>query len=178
MTINTQQPTIETIADASINLGESIQLWGNAEPAFNNLTFQWQPATWLDCDTCQHPWATPYLPTYYTVMVVDSLGCSDTAAVNVFVNIDREVFIPNAFTPDGDGNNDYFMVYGKNIKSVELSVYNRWGEKVYESNDIAQGWDGLFKDNKLDPAVFVYIADVEFIDGFVSTYKGNVTLVR
>lgn len=87
-------------------------------------------------------------------------------------------YIPNAFTPDGDGNNDFFLVYGNDIEKVELKVFNRWGELVFESTDLYRGWDGTYHGKKCNPAVFVYIATITRCNGIELTDEGSITLIR
>jgi gliding motility-associated-like protein len=112
-------------------------------------------------------------------------GCNDTATVTITVNTIESVFVPNAFTPNGDGVNDVFTIYGStDVQRVErLLVFDRWGELVYEAtdfapNDLANGWDGSFKSKKLNPAVFVYYAEITLVNGETVTRKGDVTLIR
>ena len=101
----------------------------------------------------------------------------------IFVEKNRDVYFPNVFTPNNDGSNDIFFPQSddivENIKTFQ--VYSRWGEVVYEvtdvmPNDISIGWDGTFKGQKLNPAVFVYYAEVEFIDGVTIIFKGDVAI--
>jgi len=93
-------------------------------------------------------------------------------------------YVPNAFTPNGDGINDVFRVYGSGFISFNLKVFDRWGEKVFETSDPNIGWDGTFRGELLPPDVFVYYVDVEFINNltpkqFTREYlKGSVTLIR
>jgi gliding motility-associated-like protein len=88
--------------------------------------------------------------------------------------------VPNAFTPNGDGINDLWEIYG-NKKSwlfVEVNVFDRWGEKVFESNDINFAWDGKFKGTLMEPNVYVYVLKVTFVDDYTASNKGTVTIVR
>jgi gliding motility-associated-like protein len=89
-----------------------------------------------------------------------------------------QAFIPNAFTPNGDGNNNYFQVYGVGIKFVTMKIFNRWGEKVYESENMMQGWDGTFKGQPQDMGVFVYEAQITYLSNLTEFRKGSVTLIR
>ncbi|MFC2176643.1 gliding motility-associated C-terminal domain-containing protein, partial [Bacteroidota bacterium] len=89
-----------------------------------------------------------------------------------------EVYIPNVFSPNGDGNNDLFYVRGKELETLDLIIYDRWGEKVYQSNDFDAPWDGTFRQQPMAPAVFVYKAVVGFIGGGSKVFNGNVTLLR
>jgi len=99
--------------------------------------------------------------------------------------LDSILFIPNAFTPNGDGDNDILYVRAKGIKTINLKIYNRWGEKVFESRQTAlsgqtatEGWDGTYRGKPLNTAVFAWYAEVEFLDGDKVYRKGNVTLIR
>lgn len=128
---------------------------------------------------------TPFTNTLYSVLVTDSRGCTALADILVRVNQVRPLFIPNAFSPDGDGRNDKLVVFGgNNIRNiVRFSIFDRWGETMFQQNnfqpnDPDYGWDGDFKGNKMDPGVYIYYAEVEFIDGEVILFKGSVTLVR
>jgi gliding motility-associated-like protein len=101
--------------------------------------------------------------------------------VRIIVTPRYEIFIPNGFTPNGDGANDYFSVYGNkgSWKQFQVTIFNRLGEKVYESTDPNFQWDGTFKGKPLNPAVFVYLVNIVFLDYYVpEIYKGSVTLVK
>jgi gliding motility-associated-like protein len=91
---------------------------------------------------------------------------------------DPDIFVPNTFTPNGDGNNDVLLVRGRSIRELEFMVFDRWGEKVFETNDQDRGWDGTFEGKPVDPAVFVYHLTVYCVDGQRFFTKGNVTIVR
>ena len=96
-----------------------------------------------------------------------------------------EVFIPNSFTPNGDGINDVFSVYGNDqvIKVRNLAIFDRWGNALYSQSDLpindpSEGWDGHFRDDLMDPGVYVYVVEVELLDGTIRLFKGDVTLTR
>ncbi|HNI45964.1 MAG TPA: gliding motility-associated C-terminal domain-containing protein, partial [Chitinophagales bacterium] len=89
------------------------------------------------------------------------------------------VIIPSAFSPNGDSQNDQFQIFGRNISEVELAIYDRWGQKMYEGQgNSTLNWDGTYKGKVMEINVFVYYATVTFIDGKREFFKGNVTLVR
>jgi gliding motility-associated-like protein len=101
------------------------------------------------------------------------------------VRRDKGIYAPTAFSPNSDGENDVFMLYaGPQIAQIKtFMVFNRWGETVHQKfesvpNDPSQGWDGMHRGKPLDPAVFTWFAEVEYIDGRVEIYKGDVSLVR
>jgi gliding motility-associated-like protein len=90
------------------------------------------------------------------------------------------VFVPNTFTPNGDGQNDILKVFGPGVESVkQVRIFNRWGQMVFETNDPdGIGWDGTFNGEELNPGVFVYYMDVECINGERTIKKGDITLLR
>jgi len=166
-------PIVTTINDTTIELGNSVDL-----TTLSSVTnFIWSPSTWLDCTNCQNPISTPQETITYTVTVEDS-SCIATDIVTITVLYENVVFVPNIFSPNGDGNNDILYVRGKGITSLSFMVYDRWGEKVFESTRLEQGWDGNFRGKKMNPAVFVYSLDVYFNDGTNQYKKGDVTLIR
>ncbi|MCB0640013.1 MAG: gliding motility-associated C-terminal domain-containing protein, partial [Phaeodactylibacter sp.] len=178
---------INLAAQASLLLGESTQL----EVQLNLLPSQidsiiWTPATGLSCTDCLNPIAMPTQTTEYTVTVIDIYGCEAEARVLVVVDPSPAIYIPNAFSPNGDGINDIFLIYARD-GSVErirkFQVFDRWGELVFEyenfdPNNPAYGWDGYFRGELMNPAVFAYYAIVDFINGQQMLYEGDITLVR
>jgi gliding motility-associated-like protein len=94
---------------------------------------------------------------------------------------DYQIYVPNAFTPNGDGFNDIFEIYGKkNLwKEMSMIIYNRWGEKVFDTNDSQFGWDGTFHGVLQNPQVYVYELRITFINGYaMPLQKGSITLIR
>ncbi|MEO1435317.1 MAG: gliding motility-associated C-terminal domain-containing protein, partial [Bacteroidota bacterium] len=167
-----------------IDLGDSTQL-STIVDLDGPFTYSWSPPINLSCLDCPDPFVRPFEPTVYTVTVTDTLGCSGTAEVLVNVDNERDVYIPNAFTPNDDGTNDVFMIFSDaGVANIEsLRIYDRWGELVYQAqnflpNDPTFGWDGRFRGQMMNPAVFVYYAEIRFVDDEVIPYKGDVTLVR
>ncbi len=112
-----------------------------------------------------------------TVSGADASGCTDTARITVTViPTDEEIYVPGAFTPNNDGLNDVFLVYGNAIRSFEMNVFNQWGELIFRGTD--KGWDGKHK-GKLQPSgVYVYVLKVTMISGKVIDRKGAINLVR
>ncbi|MEW6467573.1 MAG: gliding motility-associated C-terminal domain-containing protein [Bacteroidota bacterium] len=164
------------VADAgpavSISTGSSTTLNGTGGGSYS-----WAPVTGLSCTTCPNPTANPTVTTTYTLFV-SANGCFSSDTVTVSVTDQFEWFVPSAFSPNGDGMNDILFVRGVGVKTVHLVIYDRVGEKVFETNDISIGWDGTFKGQAMNNAVFVYYATVEFLDGTFESKKGDVTLVR
>ena len=121
----------------------------------------------------------------YSVQVTDENGCTAEDQIRVFVAKTRNVFIPTAFSPDGDGINDLFTIHaGADVARIKsFLLFNRWGESVHEAyhftpNNLAFSWDGRYRGQLLNAGVYVYFAEIEFIDGEVILYKGDVLLMR
>jgi len=170
---------LSTIDDVTINYGEDVILYTTTNPTRNQyMTFNWVPDYNLSCSDCANPVAAPLKPTTYFVSVTDTNGCISFDTVNVDVFVDKDLYIPNAFTPNRDGNNDRFEVYGKGFESVNIAVYSRWGEKVFETDDMTVGWNGSFKGQPLNPAVYEYVVSVTYLDETTEIRAGNVTLIR
>lgn len=148
-------------------------------------TWNWSPATELSCTSCPSPVAHIKRDITYTVQVTNHFKCtsSDTVSIKVFCE-QSQVFIPNAFTPDGDGANDILMVRAKGVAMVKtFRIFNRWGEVVFERsnfapNDKRYAWDGKIRGVVGGPDVFVYTAEVICENGVPFTYKGNVSIIK
>lgn len=161
----------------TINYGQTIRL--NVDSA---LYFFWTPDDGsLDNPNKNDPKATPLKPTTYTVVGINQYGCTDTDTVSINVIYDN-VFIPDAFTPNGDGLNDYFRVVNLGFyRLVEMRIFDRWGNMVYENiaGVESNGWDGTYKGVAMDADVYYYyIVLLKPNDNSVMTYKGDVTLIR
>jgi gliding motility-associated-like protein len=144
-------------------------------------SYSWTPTTGLATPNAQTTNALVNETTIFTLTVSDGIcSVSDTVEVKVYTIIceDPYVFIPNAFTPNGDNNNDVLYVRGIWIEKMIFRVFDRWGEMVFESTDPNFGWDGIFRGKKLDPDVYDYYLDVTCIGGLHSITKGNVTLMK
>lgn len=168
-----------------VDLGDPLVLEIITNPPFQELdTVIWTPSDIVPCDTCQTN--TIFLEQQTTFSVtIDEGGCQAEDDITVFVRKKRPVYVPNAFSPNGDGTNDFLLVYsGKEVAKVRsFLVFSRWGETIYQyynfpPNDPAYGWDGLHRGEPLDPAVFTWFAEIEFIDGKTQIFEGDVTLVR
>lgn len=127
----------------------------------------------------------PEETTTYTVLAIDENGCQVEDRVTIFVNRERQVYIPNAISPNDDGQNDRFLIYsgGDVLEILSLRVFDRWGEMVYEATNIApndepNGWDGTFRGRDMNTGVFIYVAEIQFIDGITEVFKGDLSLLR
>jgi len=175
-------PTVSLGADQTIFAGSSTQLYANGT---NILTYAWTPGNDLSCNDCPSPVAMPKKTTTYTVNVTGAGGCKAQDDITISVKCETsQIFVPNTFTPNGDGLNDRFYPSGKGISAIKrFSVYNRWGELVYQMdnmplNDPTIGWDGSYKGMQAKPDVFVYIISATCETGDPIEIKGDVSLVR
>jgi gliding motility-associated-like protein len=166
-------PKENNLMDTTIYLGTHTRLDG-AEAN----TYHWQPSLGLNCSNCRSPIATPESTTTYYLSTANQWGCIRLDSVTVYVDKNLLVYVPNIFSPNGDGQNDYLFVRGKGIKNMQFVVYNRWGEKVFETSDPSIGWDGTFRGSPLSPAVFVYTLDAVLESGQRVLKNGDVALVR
>ncbi len=166
-----------TATPDTIAQGQSSQLNVSGNQDYEYL---WTPSTTLNADDIQDPLASPMETTQYSVEIVTEEGCTDTRSVQVVVLADcaNSLFFPNAFTPNNDGRNDVLFLRGALVDEVYFAIYNRWGEKVFESNDITSGWDGTYQGKQLPPDVFGYYLRVTCIDGEDYYEQGNVSLLR
>ncbi|MEJ6505764.1 MAG: PKD domain-containing protein [Crocinitomicaceae bacterium] len=169
---------IASASDYTVAAGSTVTLFGSP----SGLTsYQWTPEDGLSAPSNQQTDAVINEDIIYTLSVSDGI-CSrdDTVSLKVFEIIceDPFVFVPNAFSPNGDGYNDVLYVRGLYIEKVIFRIFDRWGEMVFESQDVSQGWDGVFRDSPLQPDVYDYYLDVTCVGGLKSIVKGNVTLMR
>ena len=144
--------------------------------------YSWVPSTGVETPSASSSVARPVVTTNYVVVVTDEFGCTRTDTVLVFVRDviceDPYVFVPNAFSPNGDGKNDILYVRGEIIQEVVFKVYDRWGEKVFETTDLSHGWDGTFRGQPCEPGVYDYHLQVTCLGMKRYFKKGNVTLLR
>ncbi len=167
-------PTQKTIAK-----GVSVSL-----AVVGGSIYTWSPVTGLSCTNCSTPTATPDVTTTYTVNTTDVNGCNATFAIVITVNNpcvgnENDVFIPNIFSPNNDGKNDMLFVQGNGLVNIYWAIYNRWGNKIFETLDKNTGWDGTFRGQAVDDGVYVYYLKATcVISGEEVTIKGNVTLLR
>lgn len=92
--------------------------------------------------------------------------------------LDKDVFVPNVFSPNGDGKNDLLMVYGNYIDRIDMRIFNQWGEQIDRITDKTRGWDGRFKGKPQPVGVYVYVLQAQLSDGRIVNLKGSITLIR
>lgn len=159
--------------DQTIGLGNTATI-----TATGGDSFVWTPASDLGCSTCATTTASPTSTTTYVVTATNSTGCTDTDTITIIVDDTQALFVPDIFAPNGNGVNDVLYVRGSGISNFTFKVYDRWGQKVFESTDLNSGWDGSFRGKPLDTGVFVYTLEGAFYSGEEFSQKGNVTLKR
>jgi gliding motility-associated-like protein len=173
--------------EVTVRLGESHQIQVQLNVPSSELAWvSWGNAPGLSCDDCLDPIATLTQSSVFLLRVRSLNGCEDEARVRLLVDRRPDVYIPNAFSPNGDGANDVFMVFARASSVAQVrtfSVFNRWGEEVFSAagfapNDPQYGWDGIFRGQPMNAAVLVYYAEIEFVDGSTEIFKGEVNLLR
>lgn len=175
---------LEAGLDVELELGYSTTFSGMVD--IPDALIEWTPADHLSCAFCLDPVASPFTTTVYTLTAISSDGCISVDSLTVHVRkSDAAVYVPNAFSPNDDGINDYLTIYGnRSVKQIDkLTIFSRWGDLVYEEtgfmpNDALRGWDGTFHNKAVQTGVFAWIAEVRFLDDEVSRYSGDITLIR
>ena len=184
-----QAPELVLIAatsngDSLLKLGETTDL-SVSSSNYTLQTVQWQPPTALACPTCPTTAAMPFSTTKYTVKVKTTEGCEGMTEKQIKVSTEKPVFAPTAFSPNGDGNNDYFTLFGPiGAKQVKvLRIYNRWGSLIFSResfvlNDQTLGWDGTYKGQPVEEGIYIYYAEVEFVNGKIVQVQGDVSVLK
>ena len=169
----TPLPLINAYNDTNIILGQSAPIFAQGDGPYN-----WLPQTGLSCFTCINPIATPNETTTYCVSTTEN-ECINSSCVTVYVDqICGDLFVPNSFSPNGDGNNDCLKVYNNCLEKILFRVYSRWGELIFESNHIEGCWDGTNNGSNLNTGVYTFTVEATLINGEEVSLKGNVTLFK
>lgn len=166
----------------NVNAGNDVTILSGASTQLNGTgpsgTYLWTPSTGLSSTSILNPVASPAVTTTYTLRITTQAGCTNTDDVKVTV-IPYCLKPLNAFSPNGDGINDkWFVTNGNCTNNIKVLVFNRYGSKVYESNDYKNTWDGTYKGDPLPDATYYYQINFTLIDGSVRTLKGDVTILR
>jgi gliding motility-associated-like protein len=167
-------PPIDVSGTHVIYFGESVELFVSG-----GASYQWSPDSTLELAGTDHPIATPAYSTTYTVLITTAEGCLYSREVPVIVDRTSIVFVPNAFSPNGDGMNDKLFLIVRGVFTLKsFSIFNRWGESVFATNDVDQGWNGLHRQEPAPVGVYVYQVIGSDINGRTILKSGNITLVR
>lgn len=177
---------IDLQAMISVDLGDSLLLQPEITGGTMPYDYFWEAeqSEAITCLDCPNPTIYPLNTGSFNLDIMDANGCPANANILVQVNKERKIYAPNAFSPNFDGINDQFMIFGKNIRSIkQLNIFDRWGNRIYNqqnisANDEFNGWDGTFQSIDMAPATFVWFAQIEFLDGVIELYQGEVNLIR
>lgn len=164
-------PTVTVSPDVSVQYGDSAIFTASGGGFYN----------WTTGDTVASILVYPSATTTYSVLVTSANGCTDQASVTVYLEPCPFVFLPNAFSPNNDGENDFLQLYNENqecIKEIYIQIYNGIGEKVFESSDRYFQWDGTYKSSALSSGIFAYHLQVKLYDDSIVNSKGNISLIR
>ncbi len=178
-------PILFIMEDQEIDLGCNVLIAAETNNT-SLIDISWTNfANSLECDSCLETYASPVNDTEYILTLTSIDNCSTSDSIFVKVNKRRDVYIPNAFSPNGDGINDYFSINANKSVSIiqTFRVYNRWGQVLYKAvdftpNQMSSGWDGYFKGEAMNIGVYIWMAEVEYLDGVVEVLSGNVTVVK
>jgi gliding motility-associated-like protein len=172
----TDTPSVHAFGDTLISVGQTAPI----KVTGNGITYYWSPDNGtIACATCSNTVVQPTVTTHYIVTASNSPYCKRKDSVLVKVDFTcGDFFIPNVFSPNGDGLNDDINIHGFCIYTYHLKIFNRWGEIVFETTDKTNGWDGTFRGKALDTGVFVYTVDGITIERKPFSKKGNITLLR
>jgi gliding motility-associated-like protein len=172
---------IATNKEVNIELGEEALLTSQLSGNSGQEQLQWSPENYLNCTDCPNTISAAMGSIKYTVSAIDTNGCTAKDTVKVNVTPKYDYYVPNSFSPNADGVNDVYEIFGnKKIWSfMEFTIFNRWGEKVFQTNDHYFTWDGSFMGELMTPGVFVYELKITYVNGRVENpQKGSITLIR
>ncbi len=169
--------------DIELSLGDSTNLFASTTSFLDSIS--WVGVPNVTCSFCETQNVKPPLTQVYSVEVYNAAGCRASDEITVFVDQERPIYIPSAFSPNSDGNNDRFSIFGGASieKIVSVKIFDRWGAQVYSNseqtlNDPLEGWNGRFRGKVMDPGVYIYMVEALFIDGKTEMFGGDLTLLK
>ena len=164
-------PTITVSPNVYGIVGDTVEIW-----AEGNGSIMWTPALYISCVTCPTTYVSPPNNYVYTATVTDENSC--TASADVQIIFDPLIYVPNAFTPDGDTYNNTFYAVVNNVSEFEMWIFNRWGELIFVANSVDQQWDGTYNGSKSPDDVYVWKIKYKDLNGIDYELMGHVTLLR
>ncbi|PZR27130.1 MAG: hypothetical protein DI535_12005 [Citrobacter freundii] len=175
-------PTVDMPGQMIIAVGFADTIPASYSAGVNQ--WAWTPPYALSCSQCPRPIVNPKSTTTYQLAFADVNGCRNSAKIEIVVLCkDANFYVPNTFSPNGDGSNDRFYPRGKGLYLIRsMRVFNRWGEVVFENrnfpaNDALAGWDGKYKGNRAQPDVYVYQIEIQCDNGELIKLSGNIALI-
>jgi len=177
--------TVDIVDEVTIDLGDSLLLEPNVPASIMIDSIIWTPQGDLTCIDCLTPWVKPTKSATYQVTVIDQNGCRGNDLIKVNLNRARNVYVPNAFSPNGDGVNDFFqMATGTGVNRINyLRIFDRWGQLIYQQENYlpsggTDGWNGEYRGRDLSMDTYVFVSEVLFQDNTTLIYRGSLNLVR
>jgi gliding motility-associated-like protein len=170
------KPDVIAGRDTVIGIGGEVELWAVSDPG---VTYSWIPEP-MEClnEDCSEIYDVPDQATLYVVIVTDPIGCENSDSVLVDINGYMEIFVPNIFSPNGDGSNDFLVINGPRLFNYYIEIYDRWGKRVFESTEQKDYWDGKLNGSELAPQTFVYMISGETVLGDQVKKEGNVSIIK
>jgi gliding motility-associated-like protein len=165
-------PFVDAGADVYANFGVPVMLNGSTQ----SNVYYWESVDSLSCVGCLRPTVKPYQSTDYILFVTDENGCLNSDTVRVI--LDGALYVPNAFTPNGDGINDVFVIRGVDIKDFELFIFDRWGLLIYETNNMDEYWDGTYKGDPVQLDTYVWKVNYSDYQRNKHNLVGHVSVIR
>ncbi len=163
-----------------VTQGQSVDIYAQLSGLTpKGFSIFWTPSEGLSCSDCLDPTVSAFEDQTYHALITDlGTGCIVRDSVVILIKEPAPVFVPNVFTPNGDGINDVLYVYGNDVLSFEIRVFNRWGEKVFGSNSFFDGWDGSFKGSYVKNGVYQYRIEGTYLSGEYFQHTGNISVLR
>lgn len=178
------EPIVDLGGEITLKVGEEATL--NPVINFDYESLNWTPLSVLNCENCLNPIVSSTEDVIISLIASNEDGCIAEDSILLRITQDFSYYAPNIFSPNGDGTNDYFTIYGDNKQVTQirrLAIFDRWGNQVFLGSDLTpgdskQGWNGSFRGNQLNQGVFVFLAELELSDGKIVPIKGEITLIR
>ncbi|MEM6321333.1 MAG: gliding motility-associated C-terminal domain-containing protein [Bacteroidota bacterium] len=184
VSISEEPISVDLGPDITINLGDYVTL-NPISNAVGQVSYDWsEKAENVNCVNCEQLEVRPFFDTQYELEITSASGCQANTLVNIRVNKERGIYIPNVFSPNLDGINDEFYIMGRGFAEILVfQIYDRWGTLVFEQNggdinDANMGWKGLVDRDQASAGVYSYYAKLRYLDEIEEQFFGDVTLVR